>query len=115
MTTEASKYESITVTEPAAEWIQSQLAKRGKGLGIRMGTKPSGCTGYKYILEFVDEPEDTDTVIEEHGVKVFIDPKSFLMLAGTVLEYKTEGLNSGLDFVNPNVTAQCGCGESFSV
>lgn len=115
MTIDVSKYDPITVTETAAEWIRSQLDKRGKGLGIRMGTKPSGCTGYKYILEFVDEPEDTDILIEEHGVRVYIDPKSWLMLAGTVLEYKTEGLNSGLDFVNPNVTAQCGCGESFSV
>lgn len=115
MTIEVSTHKSITVTEQAAEWIQSQLDKRGKGLGIRMGTKTSGCTGYKYVLEFVDQPNDTDIVIEEHGVKVFIDPKSWLMLAGTVLEYKTEGLNSGLDFVNPNIKAQCGCGESFSV
>lgn len=115
MTSDVNIHESITVTEQAANWIRLQLDKRGKGEGIRVGTRPSGCTGYKYVLEFVDQPEDTDILIEEHNVKVFLDPKSWLMLAGTVLEYKTEGLNSGLDFVNPNVTAQCGCGESFTI
>jgi len=115
MTIEVSTHDPITVSEPAAKWIHSQLDNRGKGLGIRVGTKTSGCTGYKYILEFVDEPEDTDHIIEAHGVKVYVDPKSLLMLSGTVLEYKTEGLNSGLEFANPNVTAQCGCGESFTV
>lgn len=115
MTTEVSIHNPISVTEEAAAWISKQIENRGKGIGIRVGTKASGCTGYKYVLEFVDQLEETDTVIEEHGVKVFVDPKSLLMLSGTVLEYKVEGLNSGLEFVNPNVTAECGCGESFTV
>lgn len=108
-------FDPITVTESAAQWIDKQLIKRGKGVGIRVSTKESGCTGFKYVLDYVDNPEKTDYVIDQHGVKVFVDTESLAILAGTVLEHKVDGLNSGLDFVNPNVTAQCGCGESFTI
>ena len=106
---------NITVTPEAASWIVTQLESRGKGLGVRLGTKPSGCTGYKYIVEFADEFQDTDFVFAQHDVKIYIDPKSMLMLNGMTIDYATEGLNSGLKFVNPNVTGECGCGESFAV
>jgi iron-sulfur cluster assembly protein len=105
----------ISVTEDAANWISGQLHARGKGEGIRLATKTSGCSGYMYIVEFVDIPDDTDSVFNEHGIKVFVDPKSLLYLDGTNLEFKTEGLNSGLSFTNPNSTGECGCGESFAV
>lgn len=106
---------TVTLTEEAAAWISSQLSSRGKGLGVRIGTVPSGCTGYKYVVEFMDDPNDTYYVFEQYGVSVFVDPKSILMLNGMTIDYKTEGLNSGLKFVNPNVTGECGCGESFAV
>lgn len=106
---------SLSVTAEAANWISSQLKKHTTALGIRVGVKESGCTGYKYVLAFENQPADTDHIIEEHGVKVFVDSRSMEILAGTILDYKVDGLNSGLDFVNPNVTAQCGCGESFTV
>lgn len=105
----------IWISSEAADWVKGQLDKRGRGEGIRLATKESGCTGYAYVLEFVDTPDEHDEVFEQHGVKMFVDPKSLVLLNGTVLEYKTEGLNSGLEFANPNVTAQCGCGESFTV
>lgn len=105
----------IQVTEDAASWISEQLDKRGKGIGVRLATKTSGCSGYMYVVEFVDEPNDFDNVFTEYGVSVYVDPKSLLLLDGTVLEFKIEGLNSGLSFSNPNSTGECGCGESFAV
>lgn len=105
----------ITITEAAAKHVAAQLAGRGKGLGIRLGVTTSGCSGMAYVLEFVDEPAPEDLVFEEHGVKVFVDPKSLVYLDGTVLDFVREGLNEGLQFRNPNVSAECGCGESFTV
>ena len=89
------------------------LAKRGKGIGIRLGVKTSGCSGMAYKLEFADAPEAEDMVFESHGVKVLVDPKSLPYLDGTELDYAKEGLNEGFKFNNPNVKDQCGCGESF--
>jgi iron-sulfur cluster assembly protein len=106
---------SITLTEAAAKHVAGQLASRGNGLGIRLGITTSGCSGMAYVLEFVDEQEPEDQVFEEHGVKVFIDPKSMVYLDGTELDFVREGLNEGLQFRNPNVSAECGCGESFTV
>ena len=106
---------SITITESAAKHVAAQLDGRGKGLGIRLGVTTSGCSGMAYVLEFVDEQSPEDQVFEDHGVKVFIDPKSMVYLDGTVLDFVREGLNEGLQFRNPNVSAECGCGESFTV
>jgi iron-sulfur cluster assembly protein len=106
---------AISVSESAAKHVASQLASRGKGLGIRVGVTTSGCSGMAYVLEFVDELAPEDEVFEGHGVKVFVDPKSMVYLDGTELDFVREGLNEGLQFRNPNVQGECGCGESFTV
>lgn len=106
---------AVTITEAAARHVGSQLADRGHGLGIRLGVTTSGCSGMAYVLEFVDEQAPEDQVFEAHGVRVFVDPKSLVYLEGTELDYVREGLNEGLQFRNPNVAAECGCGESFTV
>jgi iron-sulfur cluster assembly protein len=105
----------ITITEAAARHVSSQLKSRGKGLGVRLGVTTSGCSGMAYVLEFVDDQVAEDLVFEDHGVRVFIDPKSLVYLEGTELDFVKEGLNEGLAFRNPNVSAECGCGESFTV
>lgn len=105
----------ISVTEAAAKHVSGQLAARGKGEGIRIGVRTSGCSGLAYVLEFVDTPDPEDQMFEGHGVKLFIDPKSLVYLDGTIVDFAKEGLNEGLEFRNPNVTGECGCGESFTV
>ena len=105
----------ISVTEAAAKHVGSQLASRGKGLGIRVGVTTSGCSGMAYVLEFVDETAPEDHVFEQDGVKVFVDPKSMVYLDGTELDFVKQGLIEGQQFRNPNVQAECGCGESFTV
>ena len=105
----------VSLTESAAKHVAGQLASRGKGLGIRLGVTTSGCSGMAYVLEFVDEEQTEDQVFEDHGIKVFIDPKSLVYLDGTELDFVKEGLNEGLQFRNPNATGECGCGESFTV
>ena len=106
---------SVTLTEKAASHVEEFLRKRGKGVGLRVGVKTSGCSGMAYTLEFVDEVQPEDMVFEGHGVKVFIDPKSHTYLDGTELDYTKEGLQEGFKFQNPNVEDECGCGESFHV
>ena len=105
----------ITLTESAARHVQSFLAKRGKGVGLRLGVRTSGCSGLAYKLEFVDTLNPEDVQFESHGVKVVVDPKSLQYIDGTVLDYTREGLNEGFKFTNPNVKDECGCGESFNV
>jgi iron-sulfur cluster assembly protein len=106
---------AVTLTEQAARHVARYLEKRGKGIGLRLGVRTSGCSGMAYRLEFADEPEDDDEIFESHGVKVFIDARSLPYLDGTELDYAREGLNEGFRFNNPNAKNQCGCGESFSV
>ena len=106
---------AITLTDAAASRVQSFLANRGNGLGVRLGVKTSGCSGLAYVLEFVDELDEDDEVFEDHGVKVIIDRKSLVYLDGTELDYGKEGLNEGFKFINPNAKDECGCGESFTV
>ena len=106
---------SITLTERAAKHVRGSLEKRGKGIGIRLGVKTAGCSGLAYKLEFVDDPPESDRSYENYGVKVFVDAKSLVYLKGTTLDFVKEGLNEGFKFVNPNVTGECGCGESFQV
>ncbi len=106
---------AISLTENAAERVQKFLANRGKGVGLRLGVKTSGCSGMAYTLEFADEIQPEDLAFESHGVTVLVDPKSLPYLDGTELDYGKEGLNEGFKFNNPNVKDSCGCGESFTV
>lgn len=105
----------ITLTEVAASRVQKFITNRGKGLGLRLGVKTNGCSGMAYVMEFVDELQDGDSVFESHGVKVIADPKALVYLDGTEVDYTREGLNEGFKFINPNEKARCGCGESFTV
>ena len=106
---------SISMTQAAADHVRSYLVSRGHGEGIRIGVKTTGCSGLAYVLEYVDDVRPEDTVVENFGVKVFIDPKSFVYLDGTEMDFVKEGLNEGFQFENPNSKAECGCGESFTV
>ena len=105
----------VTLTEKAASHVQSFLAKRGKGVALRIGVRTSGCSGMAYKLEFADAVEPSDLQFESHGVRVVVDPKSLPYVDGTELDYTREGLNEGFKFTNPNVKDECGCGESFNI
>ena len=105
----------VTLTENAARHVSNYIAKRGRGVGLRLGVKTTGCSGLAYKLEFADAPNPEDQEFESHGVKVLIDPKSLAYLEGTELDYTREGLNEGFKFNNPNEKDRCGCGESFHV
>ncbi|MCE8003101.1 HesB/IscA family protein [Billgrantia ethanolica] len=105
----------LSITSSAAEQIQRALAERGHGLGLRVSVKPSGCSGYSYVLDFADQAANDDAVFEEHGVTVFVTPEALPMLDGSEVDYVSEGLNRFFRFNNPNVKDQCGCGESFTV
>jgi len=106
---------AVTLTDAAANRVKAFLDQRGKGAGLRLGVRTSGCSGMAYVLEFVDEIGDGDTVFEDHGVKVIVDQKSLVYIDGTELDFAKEGLNEGFKFNNPNVKDACGCGESFNV
>ncbi|MBI3901948.1 MAG: iron-sulfur cluster assembly protein IscA [Nitrosomonadales bacterium] len=106
---------AITLTESAATRVQSFMKNRGKGVGLRLSVKTSGCSGMAYSLEFADELIDDDLRFESFGVTLLVDQKSLAYLDGTELDYTREGLNEGFKFNNPNVKNTCGCGESFSV
>jgi iron-sulfur cluster assembly protein len=106
---------SITMSDSAAQRVRAFLDNRGKGLGLRLGVRTSGCSGMAYVLEFVDDINGDDIVFEDKGVKVIIDGKSLVYLDGTELDFVKEGLNEGFKFNNPNVSGECGCGESFNV
>ncbi|MDR3395463.1 MAG: iron-sulfur cluster assembly protein IscA [Parasulfuritortus sp.] len=106
---------AVTLSERAANHIRNFIAKRGKGIGIKLGVRTSGCSGMAYKLEFADASEADDIEFESYGVKVYVDPKSLAYLEGTELDFVREGLNEGFKFNNPNVKNACGCGESFNV
>ena len=106
---------AISLTDSAAKHVQSYLEKRGKGVGVRLGVKTTGCSGMSYTIEFADQVEEEDHVFEDKGVKVIVNPKSMIYLDGTELDFTREGLNEGFKFTNPNEKERCGCGESFSV
>ncbi len=106
---------AVTMTDAAAARVKGFLQKRGKGIGLRLGVRTSGCSGMAYMLEFVDDVEDSDVVFEDHGVKVVVDRKSLVYIDGTEVDFAREGLNEGFKFNNPNVKDECGCGESFNV
>ncbi len=106
---------SVTLTEKAARRVRESIAKRGRGIGLRLGVRTAGCSGLAYTMEFADGRDASDREFESNGVTVLIDPKSLPYLAGIELDFVREGLNEGFKFHNPNSKAQCGCGESFTV
>lgn len=106
---------SISLSDSAAQRVSAFMANRGKGVGLRLGVRTSGCSGMAYVLEFVDDLNDDDVVFEDKGVRVIIDGKSLVYLDGTQLDFVKEGVNEGFKFNNPNVNGECGCGESFTV
>ena len=106
---------SITLTETAAKHVAGHLSRRGRGVGLRLGVRTSGCSGLAYKLEYADEIRPEDLRFESHGVTVVVDPKSLPYLEVLELDFAREGLNEGFKFNNPNVKDECGCGESFNV
>ena len=106
---------AITLTESAAERVRSYLSKRGSGLGLRLGIKQTGCSGFAYVVNYADEIGPDDVVFEQEDVKVVVDPESLKLIDGTEVDFVKEGLNEAFKFRNPQSTGECGCGESFSV
>lgn len=105
----------VTLTDAAAARVGAFMAQRGRGLGLRLGVKTTGCSGLAYVLEYVDELNADDQVFEAKGVRIIVDGKSLSYIDGTELDFVREGLNEGFKFNNPNVKGECGCGESFTV
>ncbi len=106
---------AVTLSPAAAKHVTKYLSKRGKGVGVRLGVKTTGCSGLAYKLEYVDEVAPEDVLFETEGIKLMVDPKSMAYLDGTQLDFVREGLNEGFKFNNPNERDKCGCGESFRV
>ncbi len=106
---------AISMTAAAADRVRSFLSNRGKGIGLRVGVKTTGCSGLAYVLEFVDELNEDDQVFVHDDLKLIVDGKSLVYIDGTQLDFVKEGLNEGFQFNNPNVNGECGCGESFTV
>ena len=106
---------SISLTASAADRVRSHLASRGRGLGLRLGIKTTGCSGYSYVIDYADVAQPGDLVFEDQGVRVYVDPANLPMLDGTQVDFVRQGLNESFRFTNPNVKAECGCGESFTV
>lgn len=106
---------AISLTESAAKQIQKQLTKRGKGIGLKLAVKKSGCSGYAYVLDYAETLDAEDAVFEDFGVKVLVPKDDLQLIDGLQLDYRKEGLNEAFQFNNPNVKGTCGCGESFSV
>jgi iron-sulfur cluster assembly protein len=105
----------ITLTDSATNFMSAQLDSRGHGIGIRLAVRTAGCSGLAYVIEFLDESQEDDIIVSQGDFIVAVDPKSHLSLAGMTVDHVKEGLNSGLQFNNPNVKNACGCGESFHV
>jgi iron-sulfur cluster assembly protein len=106
---------AIKLTEPAANRVRNYLESRGHGVGLRVGVKKTGCNGFAYVVNYADNIEPADVVFEDRGVRVVVDKKSLELIDGTEVDFIKEGLNEAFRFRNPNVSGECGCGESFSV
>jgi iron-sulfur cluster assembly protein len=106
---------AISITQAAADRVKNFLATRGRGLGLRLGVKSTGCSGYAYVVNYADELADGDVVFETGGVKIIVDRKSLSYIDGTEVDFVKQGLNEAFRFRNPNVRGECGCGESFTV
>ena len=106
---------AISLTESAADRVRSFLASRGRGLGLRLGVRKTGCSGFAYVVNYADDSRPDDVIFEDQGVKVFVDRESLILVNGTIVDFVKQGLNEAFKFSNPNVKGECGCGESFSV
>ncbi len=106
---------AITLTQSAAERVKNHLARRGQGVGIRLGVKRTGCSGWAYVVDYADEVGSNDVVFEDREVRIVVDPDSLRLVDGTEVDFVKQGLNEAFKFRNPNVKGECGCGESFSV
>lgn len=106
---------AITLTPAAAERVRNHIAARGQGLGLRLGVRKTGCSGYAYVVNFADETSGEDHVFESGGVRVFVDADSLPLVDGTEVDFVRQGLNEAFRFRNPNVKGECGCGESFAI
>jgi iron-sulfur cluster assembly protein len=106
---------SVSLTEKAARQVSRQIEKRGKGLGLRLGVKKSGCSGFAYVVDYADDVREGDAIFEQHGVKLIVRTQDLDYLQGLEVDYAREGINEAFRFRNPNVKGTCGCGESFTV
>jgi iron-sulfur cluster assembly protein len=106
---------AISLTEPAAERVRSHLEARGSGVGLRLGVKKTGCNGFAYVINYAEEVTEDDRVFQDRGITVVVDAQSLALIDGTEVDFVKEGLNEAFKFRNPNVSGECGCGESFSV
>ncbi len=106
---------AISLTQSAADRVRSYLQKRGSGVGLRLGVKKTGCSGFAYVINYADTVEENDTVFEDRGIKVVVDEDSLPLIDGTEVDFTKQGLNEAFKFRNPRSTGECGCGESFNV
>jgi iron-sulfur cluster assembly protein len=106
---------AISLTAAAADRIQKFIATRGQGVGLKLGVRKTGCSGFAYVVDYADEAAPQDLVFEDRGVKVYVDPESLALIDGTTVDFVKQGLNEAFRFQNPNIKGECGCGESFTV
>jgi iron-sulfur cluster assembly protein len=106
---------AISLTPAAADRIQKFIASRGHGLGLKLGVRKTGCSGFAYVVNYADEVAPQDVVFEDQGVRVYVDPESLKFIDGTTVDFVKQGLNEAFRFKNPNIKGECGCGESFNV
>ena len=106
---------AISLTESAADRVHKYLDARGEGVGLRLGITETGCSGYSYVINYADEVGADDVVFEDRGVKIVVDPEALQLIDGTEVDFVKNGLNEAFSFRNPNVSGECGCGESFNV
>ena len=106
---------AISLTESAATRVQNYLETRGEGVGLRLGVRKTGCSGYSYVINYADEVAANDVVFEDRGIKIIVDPDALELIDGTEVDFVKNGLNEAFSFRNPNVTGECGCGESFNI
>lgn len=106
---------ALSLTQSAAERVKAYLEHRGRGLGLRVGIRKTGCSGYAYVIDYADDVDDGDVVFEDRGVKIVVDHDSLELIDGTQVDFVKQGLNEAFKFRNPNVKGECGCGESFSI
>ncbi len=106
---------ALSLTQSAAERVKAYLEQRGHGMGLRVGIRKTGCSGYAYVIDYADSVDDDDIVFEDRGVKIVVDTGSLQFIDGTQVDFVKHGLNEAFKFRNPNVKGECGCGESFSI
>lgn len=106
---------AISLTDAAAKRVRNYIATRGQGVGLRLGVTKTGCSGYSYVINYADEIAGQDIVFEDRGVTIVVDPDALALIDGTEVDFIKNGLNEAFSFRNPNVTGECGCGESFNI